>query len=90
MDVVKNLEMGVMCVCMCVWSVAESCPTLYNPMYCSPQGSSVHGNLEARILEQVAFSYSRGSSQPRDATCALESPAFAGGFFTTEIPGKPL
>ena len=46
--------------------VTQSCPTLCNPMDCSPPGSSVHGILQARILEWVAISFSRGSSQPRD------------------------
>ena len=45
-----------------------SCPTLCNPMDCSPPGSSVHGTLQARILEWVAISSSRGFSQPRDRT----------------------
>ena len=44
----------------------QSCPTLCDPMDCSPPGSSVHGILQARILEWVAISSSRGSSQPRD------------------------
>ena len=44
------------------------CPTLCDPMDCSPPGSSVHGILQARILEWVAISFSRGSSQPRDRT----------------------
>ena len=48
--------------------VAQSCPTLCDPMDCSPPGSSVHGILQARILEWVAISFSRGSSQPRDWT----------------------
>ena len=48
--------------------VAQSCPTLCDPMDCSPQGSSVHGILQARILEWVAISFSRGSSRPRDRT----------------------
>ena len=48
--------------------VAQSCLTLCNPMDCSPPGSSVHGILQARILEWVAISFSRGSSQPRDRT----------------------
>ena len=47
---------------------AQSCPTLCNPVDCSPPGSSVHGILQARILEWVAISSSRGSSQPRDRT----------------------
>ena len=46
--------------------VAQSCLTLCDPMDCSPPGSSVHGILQARILEWVAISFSRGSSQPRD------------------------
>ena len=44
------------------------CPTLCNPMDCSPPGSSVHGILQARELEWAAISFSRGSSQPRDRT----------------------
>ena len=49
--------------------VAQSCPTLCNPMNCSLPGSSVHGILQARILEWVAIPFSKGSSQPRDWTC---------------------
>ena len=48
--------------------VAQSCPTLCNPMDCNPPGSSVHEIFQARILEWVAISFSRGSSQPRDRT----------------------
>ena len=49
------------------WSeVAQSCPTLCDPMDCSLPSSSVHGILQARILEWVAISFSRGSSRPRD------------------------
>ena len=56
------------CVCVCVHmcSVAHSCPTVCDFMNCSLPGSSVHGTFQARILEWVAISYSRGSSQPRD------------------------
>ena len=46
--------------------VAQSCLTPCDPMDWSPPGSSVHGILQARILEWVATSFSRGSSQPRD------------------------
>ena len=42
------------------------CPTLCNPMDCSPPGSSVHGILQAGTLEGVAIPFSRGSSPPRD------------------------
>ena len=45
------------------------CVQLCNSMDCSLPGSTVHWILQARILEQVAISYSRGSSQPRDRTC---------------------
>ena len=49
----------------------RSCPALCNPTNCSPLGSSVHGILQARILERVAVPSSRGSSQPRDRTLSL-------------------
>ena len=48
--------------------VAQSCPTLCDPMDCSLPDSSVHGIIQSRILEWVAISFSRGSSQPRDWT----------------------
>ena len=48
--------------------VARSCPTLCDPMDGSLPGSTVHGILQARILEWAAISFSRGSSQPRDQT----------------------
>ena len=48
--------------------VAQLCPTLCNPMDCSLPGSSVHGILQARGLEWVAISFSRGSSRLRDRT----------------------
>ena len=46
--------------------VTQSCPTLFDPMHCSLSGSSIHRLFQARILEWVAISFSRGSSQPRD------------------------
>ena len=46
--------------------VAQLYPTLCTPMDCSPPGSSVHGILQARILEWVSIPFSRGSSWPRD------------------------
>ena len=48
--------------------VAQSCPTLCDPVDCDLLGFSVHGILEARILEWIAISFPRGSSQPRDQT----------------------
>ena len=44
--------------------VAQSCPTLCDPMYCSPPGSSVHGILQARVLERVAISSSQDIPDP--------------------------
>ena len=49
-------------------AVAQLCLTLCDPVDCSPPGSSVHGILQARIVERVAISFSRGSSWPRDRT----------------------
>ena len=48
--------------------VAQSCPTLCDPMDCSPPGSSVHGILQAGVLERVAMPSSRGSCWPWDHT----------------------
>ena len=48
--------------------VAQSCPTLCDPMDCSLPGSSIHGIFQARVLEWAAISFSRRSSQPRDQT----------------------
>ena len=47
-------------------AVAQSCLTLCNPMECSLLGSSVHGILQAGVLEWVAIPFSRRSSPPRD------------------------
>ena len=57
----------------------QSCPILCDPMNCSFPGSSVHGILQARILEWVAIPFSRGSSHPREQTWV---PCIAGRFFT--------
>ena len=59
--------------------VAQSCPTLCNPMDCSPPGSSVHGILQARIKEWFAISSSRGLPDPG---IELVAPALS------EPPGK--
>ena len=55
----------------------QLCLILCDPMDCSPPGSSVHGILQARILEQVAISFSRGSSQPRDWTREVQPEKFS-------------
>ena len=64
----------------------QSCLTLCSLIDCSPPGFSVHGILQARILEWVAISSSKGSSRPRDWT---RNYCITGGFFTTEPPAKP-
>ena len=58
--IVKRKKMKVL--------VAQSCPTLCDPMNCSPPAFSVHEILQARILEWVAIPFSRGSYWPRDQT----------------------
>jgi hypothetical protein len=59
--------------------VTQSCLTLCDPIDCNPPGSSVHGIRQARILEWVALSFSRGSSQPRKLN---QVSCNAGRFFT--------
>jgi len=73
----------VLC-CVCVHEKSlQSCPTLGDPMDCSPPGSSVHGILQARILEWVAFPSPGDLPNPGTESSSLRSPALAGGFFTT-------
>ena len=60
--------------------VTQSCPTLWDPMDCT-----VHGILQARIMESVAISFSRGSSQPKDRT---QSPTLQGDSLPAELPGE--
>ena len=67
-------------------SVAPLCLTLCNPMDCSPPGFSVHGILQARILEWVAIPFPRGSSQCKNWT---QVSLIIGGFFTVWAIRKP-
>ena len=60
----------------------QSCLTLCDPRDCSPLGSSVHGILQARILEWVATPSSGGLPDPGIEPTSLISPALTGGFFT--------
>ena len=73
------------CCCSCCL-LAKSCLTLCDPVDCSPPGTSVHEMLQARVLEWIAISCSRGSSRLRDPTHVS---CLAGRCFTTELPGKP-
>ena len=63
-QILKMEQDKIMCACMNCFS----CVRLCNPKDCSPPGSSVHGILQARILEGIAMRSSRGSSRPRDRT----------------------
>ena len=69
----------------CASSVASLHPMLCIPMDCSPPGFSVHGILQATILEWVTISFSKGYSQPRDQT---RSPALQADFLPSELSGK--
>ena len=65
--------------------LAQLCPTSCDSMDCNLPGSSVHRILQARILEWVAFPFSKRSSQPRDRTQVSH---ITGGFFTTSHQGS--
>ena len=67
--------------CCCL--VAKSHPTLCDPMNGSPPGSAVYGISQARKLEWVAISFSRGSPRPRDQAWVS---SLAGGFLAAELP----
>ena len=70
-------------ICMGAGLLLQSCLTLCDPIDCNPPGSSIHGILQARILECVAMPSSRGSSQPRDQTCVSHVSCVGRRFFTT-------
>ena len=73
-------------ICVCECEVAQSCPTLCDPVDCSPPGSSVHGILQARILEWFAMSFSRDLPNPG---IKPGSPALQADALSSEPPGKP-
>ena len=81
----KNSHNRALHICCLVTKLS---PTLFNPMDYSPPGSSVHGIFQARILEWVAISCSRGSSPPRHQTPSLASPALALGSLPPPLPYK--
>ena len=66
---------------MCVWTSLQSCPTLCDPMDYSSPGSSVHGILQAKILEWVACPPPGDLPNPGTKPAPLMSPLLAGGFF---------
>ena len=65
--------------------VVQSCPTLCDPMYCSLPASSLHGILQARVVEWVAISFYRDLPDPG---IKPGSPAFQADTLTSEPPGK--
>ena len=70
------------------WTVCWVMSDSYDPMDCSPPGSSVHAIFQARVLEWVAISSPRVPSQSRDQTYSTCVSCIAGRFFITESPGK--
>ena len=66
-------------VCACACSVAKLCPTLWDPVDCSPPGSPVYGILQTRILKYATIPFSRGSFRQRNWT---QVSGVAGGFST--------
>ena len=88
------------CVCVCVsvclsvylsyipGQLMQFCLSFSSPMDCNPPGSSVHGILQARILERVTIPFSRGSSRSRDQTHRPTSPALQADSLPSEPPGK--
>ena len=69
---------------------AQSCPTLCVPIDCSLPGSSVHGILQAKMLEWVAFLPPEDLLNPRIKPKSSTSPTLAGGFFTTSTTWEAL
>ena len=81
----KQTKTSICTPCEVKVLVAQLCPTVCTPMDCNSPGSSAHGILQARILEQVVISFSRGSSWPRDQTWVSW---IAGRFFTVWATGE--
>ena len=81
---------GIVCVCVCVCVCAQSCPTLCSCMDYSLPGSSVHGILQAEILESKNTEDPTPEDLPNPGIKpeTLASPAFTGGFFTTVLLGR--
>ena len=79
-----SFDLQSLSCCCCL--VAQSCPTLCDPMHCSPPGSSIHGIFQARILEWVAISFSRELPDPR---VKPRFPSLHAGALPSEPPGKP-
>ena len=86
---IKRLELSFTLMHLSITLMcAQLCPTLCEPMDCSPPSSSVHGIFHARILEWVAIPYPRGSSQPGDQTCISRLLHWQEGSLPLAPPGK--
>ena len=85
----RTFRIYSLCACNC-HAQSLSCVQLFcDPMDCSLPGSSVYGIPQAKILEWVAISSSRGSSQPRDQIHVSWGSCIVGGFSSAEPPGNP-
>ena len=84
-DLIEKMVFTYKGRCVCVLSHFSHVPTPCDPMGCNRPGTSVHGILQARVLDWIAISSSSGSSSPRVRTLVS---CLAGGFFTSEPSGK--
>ena len=80
----KSRLKGIRSACVHA-KLLQSCQTLYNRVDCSPPGFSVHGTLQARMLEWVAMPSSREISPTQGPNPRLMSPVLADRFFTTSV-----
>ena len=74
-----------MCACLC----AQLCLTLFDPMYCSPPGSSIHGILQARILEWVDISFSKRNYRKKESEVAQSCPTLCDPM-DCSLPGSSI
>ena len=87
--ILKIAQMIMLCVCACVLS-RFSCVQLCDPMDCCPPDSSLHGILQARILEWVAMPSSRGSSDPGIKSASPAAPALRVDSLPLSHEGSPM
>ena len=86
----QRTQLGVaFSICVCAWPL-HSCPTLRDPVSCSPPGSSVRGILQAGILEWLPCPPPGDLPDPGIKPAAFMSPALAGGLFAASSTGKPF
>ena len=85
----REVQVDICTLCMLSCSVVPSCPTLCDPVACSPPGSSVHGVLQARTLEWAAVFPLQGNFPTGDWTRISCVFCITGGFSAAEPAGKP-